>query len=63
MDKAYFHCGKAFKRSGLWDPDSWVHDDGFPKAGKIMNDLIKVPDMSDEELEEMYQHALKEELY
>lgn len=63
INQAYFHCGKAFKRSGLWDPKDWNSTDGFPMVGKIMNDLIKVPDMTSDELEAMYQHALKEELY
>lgn len=63
IEQAYFHCGKAFKRSKLWEPEDWNYIDNFPKVGKIMKDLVKVPDMTSEELEEMYQHALKEELY
>ena len=23
VEKCYFHCAKAFKRSGLWKPESW----------------------------------------
>jgi len=23
VERCYFHCAKAFKRSRLWDPDSW----------------------------------------
>ena len=23
IEKCYFHCAKAFKRSGLWKPESW----------------------------------------
>jgi PPOX class probable FMN-dependent enzyme len=27
VEEVFFHCGKAFLRSGLWDPDSWRPDD------------------------------------
>lgn len=63
VEEAYFHCGKAIRRSGLWRPEGWPDTSEFPTAGKMMADLAKIEDMSPEELEAMYQHGLKEELY
>ncbi len=63
VEHAYFHCGKALKRSRVWDPESWAMGGDFPMVGKIMSDLVKLPEYTPEQLEEMYQHALKEELY
>ncbi|MFC3053228.1 MSMEG_1061 family FMN-dependent PPOX-type flavoprotein [Kordiimonas pumila] len=63
VNEAYFHCGKAFKRSSLWKPDSWQEVTGFPMVGKVISDLSKVAEYTPDQLEELYQHALKEELY
>ncbi|MFC3051956.1 MSMEG_1061 family FMN-dependent PPOX-type flavoprotein [Kordiimonas pumila] len=63
ITQAYFHCGKAFKRSGLWDSDNWESVDEYPKVGKVLNDLVNLPDLNPEELESMYRQALKDDLY
>lgn len=61
--EAYFHCGKAFRRSGLWKPEQWGDASGFPTVGKVLLDIVKIADFSAEQLEAMYQHGLREELY
>lgn len=63
IGSSYFHCGKALKRSGLWNPDTWSYTEEVPSVGRILKDLVDVADKSVEELDELYQHALKEELY
>lgn len=63
VKEAYFHCGKAFRRSHLWNPENWVDISGFPTIGKILGDLVKVGEVTPEQLEEMYQKGLREELY
>lgn len=37
VTQAYFHCGKAFIRSGLWDPASWP-DETRVSFGKEIGD-------------------------
>ncbi len=61
--ESYFHCGKAFRRSDLWTPDKWVDASGFPTVGKVLADLTKIAEYSPEQLEALYQHGLREELY
>ncbi len=50
IDTIYFHCGKAFLRSQLWDPQSWhreavvprravIAQELEPQAGKTLDDL------------------------
>ncbi|MFC3052862.1 MSMEG_1061 family FMN-dependent PPOX-type flavoprotein [Kordiimonas pumila] len=63
VEQAYFHCGKAFKRSHLWVSDSWPDVTSYPKVGKIMKDLVDIPDHTSEDLNAMYNQALKDELY
>ena len=38
VTEAYFHCGKAFIRSGLWDPESWPEDTSKVSFGKEIGD-------------------------
>ena len=61
--EAYFHCGKAFRRSRLWDPQSWPEVRAFPSVGRVLSDLAKVTELSVEELDALYDNALKNELY
>lgn len=39
VTQAYFHCGKAFIRSGLWQPDSWP-DESSVSFGREIGDNI-----------------------
>lgn len=62
--EAYFHCGKALKRSKVWEPDSWPERKALPTVGKMILDQAKLADSTTaEEIEGMYQKALKDELY
>lgn len=61
--QAYFHCGKALRRSKLWQPESWPPTHVLPTAGKMILDQAKLADTSAEELESMYQKTLRETLY
>jgi PPOX class probable FMN-dependent enzyme len=36
--EVYIHCGKAFIRSGLWEPDSWPAVDDLPSLPEILRD-------------------------
>lgn len=35
---AYLHCAKAFMRSKLWHPETWVDRASLPTMGKMLND-------------------------
>lgn len=36
VERAFLHCGKAFKRSRLWDPDSWSEPAERPRMGAML---------------------------
>ncbi|WP_309123011.1 pyridoxamine 5'-phosphate oxidase family protein [Paenibacillus sp.] len=36
IEECYMHCGKAFKRSGLWDPGRWLSRSDVPSAARII---------------------------
>jgi len=50
IDDIFFHCAKAFLRSGLWDPETW-DPDHLPKraviAKEVENDPRTLAEMED----------------
>ena len=39
----YFRWIKAFKRSRLWEPESWPDPDDRPRMGAVIADHIRLP--------------------
>lgn len=35
VDKVYFHCARAFVRSGLWQPETYPDRKSLPSAGQM----------------------------
>jgi hypothetical protein len=50
VERVFFHCAKALKRSHLWDPDTRVPRDAFPSPGQVIRDQRR-PDDSVEKLD------------
>ncbi len=50
IEQVYFHCAKAFIRSGLWNPELHMPRKDFPTLGKILLDQIKGKDVSTKEV-------------
>jgi PPOX class probable FMN-dependent enzyme len=61
VEEVFYHCSKAFLRSELWRPESWVPD-AVPNRPTIARTLER-PDESIEELERYYGPAYAEKLY
>ncbi len=38
VEEAFIHCGKAFKRGRVWDPDAFVDRSVYPSVGEVMFD-------------------------
>jgi PPOX class probable FMN-dependent enzyme len=36
--EAYIHCAKAYRRAGLWNPDSWLAPDAIPNGVAMLKD-------------------------
>lgn len=61
VDEVYLHCAKAFRRSGLWDPESWPSEAERPRAAEIWKAHIKLDisaDALDAGLEEGYAFSM-----
>ena len=38
VEEAFFHCGKALKRSRFWSPDGHLERGAFPTLGRVISD-------------------------
>jgi PPOX class probable FMN-dependent enzyme len=61
VEEVFYHCAKAFLRSGLWTPESW-DPDGLPPRAEIAAALER-PDMTRAELDKYYGPEYATRLY
>ncbi|GAA4942890.1 PPOX class probable FMN-dependent enzyme [Nonomuraea thailandensis] len=61
IEQIFFHCPKAFLRSGLWKPDSWAPDT-LPSHARMVKDVQSVEE-SLEQLESYYGESYAKRLY
>jgi uncharacterized protein len=43
VTQVFAHCGKAFKRSRLWEPSSWPAEEQRPRMGAVLAAHIAAP--------------------
>ena len=63
VDECFIHCGKAVRRSGMWDPSTWPADDERPTAGEVIVSQFSLemdPALIDADLEAGYRETLWE---
>ena len=65
VTQQYMHCAKAFRRSELWNPQTWPDRSTLPTLGCIIRDQIPAlrevaPEQIDESLEANYTATLWE---
>lgn len=60
-EEVFLHCGKAFLRSGLWDPESWRSD--VPTGGELLASQLDLGDAAvvEADLEQSYVEGLAED--
>ena len=62
IEQVFFHCSKAFKRSGLWDPTTWGDPDDLPGPARLSKDVAGATE-SLAELEAHYGPSYEDKLY
>ena len=63
VEELYFHCGKAFIRSGLWKPEQWGDISDIASFAKILIDQTKMKDTTETELNCYLEEAYEKTLY
>ena len=62
VEEAFFHCGKAMIRSGMWAPESWGDIEGLSTYAEAVMDHAR-PSRSLDELEDIFARNERERLY
>ena len=61
VKSAYMHCAKAFMRSELWKPESWLDRSKLPTLGQILRDQLAIDEtaeLADRRLDEAYKQTM-----
>jgi PPOX class probable FMN-dependent enzyme len=64
VDECYIHCGKAVRRSGIWDSSTWPAEDERPTAGEVIVSQFSLevdPALIDADLDAGYRETLWEQ--
>ena len=62
VEEAFFHCGKAMIRSGMWEPESWGDIEGLSTYAEAVMDHAR-PSRSLGELEGLFARNETDRLY
>ncbi len=61
VDECFIHCAKALRRSGVWDPTTWLSPADRTSAAEVIVDQFQLdvaPEVIESELEEGYEATL-----
>jgi len=61
VERAFVHCAKALRRSGLWEPERWPEVDDMPSAAAMLRDHVadgRTTDDVQADLDESYTRRL-----
>lgn len=63
VEECYIHCAKAFKRSKLWQPDTWLQKTDLPYPPQILADHVNLPDVNSETVNAALEESYSKRLY
>jgi hypothetical protein len=63
INECYIHCGKAIRRSKIWNKETHIEKGLYPSIGKIIVDQIAPSGMSVEEVDAFAEEQYKKTLY
>jgi uncharacterized protein len=61
--EVYIQCGKAFKRSKLWQPESWTAAKTLTSRGVMLADHAKSAGINRQDMQDLLETAYEEGLY
>lgn len=64
IEECYIHCAKAFKRSGLWSPETWLPSADRPSTAKMLAIHVRTKEaITDEEVADSLLESYTKRLY
>ena len=61
--EAFVHCAKAFRRGGVWQPDTWPDRSRVPSAACMLRDHVELPDVPVEVVEQVLEEGYSETMW
>lgn len=62
VQEVYVHCPKAFVRSRLWQPDSWIDQQQLPSPAEVTLAHLRDPDLTIEAIDRLEKESLENRL-
>ncbi|MFD1864209.1 pyridoxamine 5'-phosphate oxidase family protein [Planococcus chinensis] len=63
VEECFIHCAKAFRRSELWNPETWMDQEELPKGAKILAAHAKLPNVDEAAVGKLLEKSYREKLY
>jgi PPOX class probable FMN-dependent enzyme len=63
VEECFFHCAKAFRRSGLWDPEGWPDRSVLPSMACVLYEKLRPEGKTLEQYERESEEGLQRTLY
>ncbi len=63
VEECFLHCGKAFLRSKLWEPESWPDLATVPSGGQLLSGTRRGVGMTVEEIDKGLQESYRVAMY
>jgi len=63
VEECFLHCPKAFRRSRLWQPDTWSAAGELPSMARVLWDQLRPPDTTLEQYERDSEEGLRRTMY
>nr|WP_152970592.1 pyridoxamine 5'-phosphate oxidase family protein [Bacillus sp. FJAT-28004] len=63
VDECFLHCAKAFRRSKLWESDSWLHKNELPSPSKIIASHVNLEGVTSEMVAARLEEGYTKRLY
>jgi uncharacterized protein len=63
VEECFIQCGKALKRSFLWNPETWLDRGELPSAARILSAHVNIPGMDEQTMYERLEEGYQKRLY
>jgi uncharacterized protein len=63
IEECFIQCGKALKRSGLWNPETWTDKSSLPSGAEILAAHSKLPGTTAVDIKDRLEDGYKNRLY
>ncbi len=63
VKECYIHCAKAFLRSGLWKPESWIDQEERPSVAKMIKAHTEFDKKTEQDIERSLEESYAKRLY